>query len=337
MVVLRDLGAQLLRALCRGLRGFLAFFLALAGVNAKRRRSRPTWCRRPTDARLREHAVELPGPDGVEAGAVGQVEVQGADGDPALGDRREVGALLVLERGLEAVDLVAAARALGVLVDQLQLVVVEALAEVGDLDARRLARRAVDVDQRVVGDRVLRDAAHQLGGERGRDLEVELAAEAEVHLPRARLLRDRDRRDAEHDPLERGGHGPRVGDVVAEVGAVVDPRDDQVGLLLAGQAEVGEPDAVHRGPVGREAGRAVVEGDLLDPQRRAGGDRAGRRAAVRVRGDHAQLELGHLGERAAKGLQPLRPYAVVVRDQDAHVIDSMNGSGAASPLTGVST
>ena len=63
------------------------------------------------------------------------------------GDRVEVGALLVLVRGLEAVDLVAPAAAV-VLLDQLELVVVEALAEAGELDPARLAGGAVDVDQR---------------------------------------------------------------------------------------------------------------------------------------------------------------------------------------------
>ena len=55
------------------------------------------------------------------------------DRDPAAGDGGEIGALLVLERGLEAVDRVALA-ALFVLFDQLELVVVEALSEPGQLD-----------------------------------------------------------------------------------------------------------------------------------------------------------------------------------------------------------
>ena len=57
--------------------------------------------------------------------------------------------------------------------------------------------------------------------------EVELRRRAEVHLAGGGLLGDRDRRQAEDDALERGGDRPRVGDVVAEVGAVVDARDDE--------------------------------------------------------------------------------------------------------------
>ncbi len=60
------------------------------------------------------------------------------------------------KRRLEAVDLVAPLAALGVLSDQLQLVVVEALAELGDLDPVRLAGGAVDVDQRLRGHRLAR-------------------------------------------------------------------------------------------------------------------------------------------------------------------------------------
>ena len=101
-------------------------------------------------------------------------------------------------------------------------------------------------------------------------------AEPEVHLARERLLRDGDRRQPEHDALERGGDGARVGDVVAEVGAVVDAGDDQLGLEALDQPERREADAVDRRAVGRVADRAVAEVDLLDPQRAAGRDRRGR-------------------------------------------------------------
>ena len=78
---------------------------------------------------------------------------------------------------------------------------------------------------------------------------------------------------------------------------MVDARDDQLGLELD-QAERREANAVDRSPIGREAARAVLEGDLLDPQRRAGGDAAGGRGAVRVRRDHGQLDARQL--RAAR-------------------------------------
>ncbi len=62
---------------------------------------------------------------------------------------------------------------------------------------------------------------------------------------------------------------PGVGDVVAEVGAVVDAGDDQVGLEAVDQPERGEPDAVDRRAVAGVAARAVLEADLGDPQRPA--------------------------------------------------------------------
>ena len=70
-------------------------------------------------------------------------------------------------------------------------------------------------------------------------------------------------------PSKRRGDGARVGDVVAEVGAVVDPGDDQVGAA-ADQAELGEADAVDRGAVGRVADVAVAELDLLDASAASG-------------------------------------------------------------------
>ena len=54
---------------------------------------------------------------------------------------------------------------------------------------------------------------------------------------------DGDRGDAEDDPSKRRGNRAGIGDVVAEVGAVVDPGDDQV-WSIADQAELGEADAV---------------------------------------------------------------------------------------------
>ena len=74
-------------------------------------------------------------PQALEPGPIGEVEVDRGDRDPSPRDRRQIGSLLVLERGLEAVDLVPPP-ALLVLVDQLQLVVVEPLAEPRDLDPR---------------------------------------------------------------------------------------------------------------------------------------------------------------------------------------------------------
>ena len=151
------------------------------------------------------------------------------------GDRREVGAGLVVKAGVRAVDPVAAPVLLLAL--ELQLVAVDALAEARHLDAAGLAGRDVDVEQRRRRQRHVLDALHQPRDEIGGDLEAEAAVEAVVERSRAGLLGDGDRRQPEHDALQRRGDGARVGDVVAEVRAVVDPRDDEVGLEVLDQPE----------------------------------------------------------------------------------------------------
>ena len=118
------------------------------------------------------------------------------------------------------------------------------------LDALRMAGRDVDVQQRALGQRHLVELVDDPRDEVGGDAEVELVAEAEVHLAARRLLGDGDARQAEDDALERRGDRPRVGDVVAEVGAVVDARDDDVGLEALDQPELGQAHAVHRRAVG---------------------------------------------------------------------------------------
>ena len=97
------------------------------------------------------------------------------DGHPATRDRDEIGALLVGVRGLEAVDPVALAASGFVALDELELIVVQALAEARQLDSRDLAGRAVDVDQRVAGERLVDQSAHDLAGYCRGGGEVELA------------------------------------------------------------------------------------------------------------------------------------------------------------------
>ena len=165
---------------------------------------------------------------------------------------------------------------------------------------------------------VLLELVHDAGGELGGDLEVELAAQAEVHLAGGRLLGDGDARDAEDDPLERGGDGPGVRDVVAEVRAVVDAGHDDLGVEAVDEPELGEPDAVDRGAVGRIADRPVVEVDLLDPERPPRRDHPRHRRPVAVRRDDGELDVRELQQRAAERLQPLGLDAVVVGQQHAH-------------------
>ena len=86
--------------------------------------------------------------------------------------------------------------------------------------------------------------------------------------------------------------------------------------------ELGEAHAVDRGAVGREAAVAVAELDLLDAQRRAGGDAARGRAAVGVGGDHVDLDPVELAQRPPRGLQAGGGDPVVVGQEDAHRTDS---------------
>ena len=166
-------------------------------------------------------------------------------------DRGEVGSLLALVVGRVAVDPVLAP--LGLLLLQHELVAVDPLAEPRDLDAADLAAREVDVQQRAARQRHVLDLLDHPRRERGGGLELELLAEPEVHLARRRLLRDGDAGQAEHDALQRGRDRTRVGDVVAEVGAVVDARDDQLGREALDQPERREAHAVDRRAVGRVA------------------------------------------------------------------------------------
>ena len=180
--------------------------------------------------------------------------------------------------------------------------------------------RDVDVEQRARRERDVVELVDDARDEVGRDVEREAAAEAEVHLARGRLLGDGDPRDAEHDPLERRGDGARVGDVVAEVRAVVDAGDDDVGLEALDEPELREPDAVDRRAVGRVARRAVLEVDLLDPERAARGDHARERGAVAVGRHDRELDVGQRDERAPQRLQALGLDAVVVGEEHAHGI-----------------
>ena len=154
---------------------------------------------------------------------VGQVEVDRRDRDAPGRDRGEVGARLVVVAGVGAVDPVAARRPV--------VLVARASARRGRCACRGaststpsgVAGRDVDVQQRARAAAARPRARSTMRAmKRAARSKSKLAAEAEVHLARRRLLRDGDRRQPEHDALERRRDRARVGDVVAEVRAVVD-------------------------------------------------------------------------------------------------------------------
>ena len=145
---------------------------------------------------------------------MGQVEMQRGHRDPPARHGVQVRPWLVLVSRRGPVDPVATpSLLLGV---EAQLVAVDALAELGHLDAvgwtpgtlmlssvaGGSGALAIDADERLRSRRRARSRTFRLG---------------EIHLAGARLLRDGDRGDPEHDALQRRGDGPRVGDVVAEV------------------------------------------------------------------------------------------------------------------------
>ena len=121
----------------------------------------------------------------------------------------------------------------------------------------------------------------------------------------------------EHDALQRGGHRARVGDVVAEVRAVVDAGDDQLGLELD-QPERGEAHAVHRRAVGGVADGAVARGPPPRPTAGAGGDAARRGAAVGVGAITASSTPGTSSSARRMACRPIGADAVVVGEEDLH-------------------
>ena len=108
-----------------------------------------------------------------------------------------------------------------------------------------------------------------------------------------------------------------------EVGAVVDARDDEVGVPAVDEPELREAHAVDRRAVGRVADGPVAEVDLLHPQRPARRDPAPDRRPVAVGRDRsASSTPGTVEQRAAQRLQALGVDAVVVGEQHPHALDT---------------
>ena len=131
-------------------------------------------------------------------------------------------------------------------------------------------------------------------------------------LRAAEGLRQRDRRDAEHRSLDRAGDRPGIGDVLRDVLAPVDPRQDEV------RATVGHdlPHA-HDHAVGRRAlHRVMARADLAQPQRIAERQRMGDPRLVGLGGDDEQV-VGELAGDRSSTPGPAHE-AVVIGDQDLH-------------------
>ena len=121
--------------------------------------------------------------------------------------------------------------------------------------------------------------------------------------------------DAEHGPLEARAHGARIVDIRAEVGPLIDARDDEVELLL--HAEDGDAHAVGGGGIDAVSLDGAEEVDLLHLIAAAVDiDGMAGRALLRLGGDDSHLAqmpciVHEVGE-------ALRGDAVVVGEQDPH-------------------
>ena len=138
----------------------------------------------------------------------------------------------------------------------------------------------------------------------------------------------------EHDALERRGDRAGVGDVVAQVRAVVDAGDDQLGLEVLDQAEL-RRSARSRPACRRSRSRSSRR------RSRSPATHSGRRVVI-IRAiaerlpsgrDHEQLDARHRRERAAQRQQPLGVDAVVVGEQNVHARPPSYEQGRARAVT----
>jgi hypothetical protein len=254
--------------------------------------------------------------------------VKRGHGDLALGNGREVRIGIALVAGLLAVDVEAAPPFH--LLGQLELVAVDALAQAAGPDSAHVAGGTVHVQERARRHGHVLELLDHPGHEGGGLLEV-LAlpgpAPPEVDHALLGLLRDGDRRDTQHHSLQCGRNRARVGDVVAEVRAVVDAGHDQLGLELD-QAQGREANAVDGRAVRGVADAAVAEFHLVHPQGPAGGDRAGGGASVGVGRDRGKLHSRHLQECSPHHVQAGGLDAVVVGKQHFHGRSSRINGGS---------
>ena len=247
---------------------------------------------------------EVVGLERLDPRLVGQVEVDRRDGDAAVGDRGQVGPLLALVVGRVAVDPVLAPAG---------LLVLRASARRGRSACRaaRPRRRAMWPAGKLMLSSVPPGSGTSSISSTIRAMKAAAASNSKWRPSRKSISRASDCWETaiagspSTSALERGGDRARVGDVVAEVGAVVDAGDDQVGLEAVDQPERREADAVDRRAVGRVADRPVAEVDLLDPQRAPRRDRP-RPIAERLQSG-AMTASSTSRPRAARGAAPGGP------------------------------
>ena len=237
---------------------------------------------------------------------VGQVEVQRRHRDVARADGGDVARLvdLVLLRGVADPVVGAAARILA-----LDDVTTEAArAGVGDphtADRGRHDVGEVDVDQHVARPVERQHAARNGGAVRRRG--------APLHRMVVGVgLAEGDRGDAEQAAFHGARDGAGIGHVVGDVGAAVDSRQDEVGLVALHQVLDREQHAVGRRTVDRDLAFA----HLARPDRPRQRQRMAGTALVDL-GRHDPDVARQLGRDLDQRLKTRRVDAIVVGDEDA--------------------
>lgn len=204
---------------------------------------------------------------------VGHVQTEGRDRDLPLGNRLEITTRILLPGDdLLADPVVSLPAGIHPFLDP-DIGHFDAL--VGEACALDLADGDVDVENRPGREPLTKDLFGEAGGKAGGGPEIALA----------RGQTDGDAGQAEDGGFEGSRDGAGVSDIVAEIGPVIDARDDDVGPFREDLGE-GQRDTVGRGPIDRVA--PIVE--LPNPQRPRQGEAVRRRALLRSRGDDDDLD-----------------------------------------------
>ena len=230
-------------------------------------------------------------------------------GNISLGEGPEVGALFGDPRGRRAADPVVG---LATRIDAAhELIPVDAQPLSGDDDpAQFVVRQArnIDIQQAVRWQPVFDHQTSHAGGDPGRRAVV-----ARLGLIFGEIERNGDPRHPADHRLHGRRDGPGVGDVVPEVGAIVDSGDAQINLL-GNEAEHGQGHTIGRSPVGgvgrgpvRQLGRPGPQGLVQSLDMAAGGP-------VVIGCQNGHLAQGFEG--MGQGGQPWRIDAIIIGDQD---------------------